>query len=111
MKAALYYGPGDVRIENVAEPSPNWGEVQVRVVANGLCGTDLHQYYSGPMSDAPLPIIVGHEFGGEIVEVGRGVNHTASARWWLSSRSGGVTPVRPAVAVTTTSARPASGTA
>ncbi len=76
MRAALYYGPGDVRIENVAEPSPNWGEVQVRVVANGLCGTDLHQYYSGPMSDAPLPIIVGHEFGGEIVEVGRGVNHT-----------------------------------
>ncbi len=74
MRAALYYGPGDVRVENVPEPSPGPGEVQVRVLANGLCGTDLHQYDIGPMSDAPLPIIVGHEFAGEIVGVGTGVS-------------------------------------
>ena len=54
MKAAFYYGPGDVRLEQAPEPSPGPGEVQVKVLANGLCGTDLHQYFNGPMSDAPL---------------------------------------------------------
>jgi (R,R)-butanediol dehydrogenase / meso-butanediol dehydrogenase / diacetyl reductase len=73
MRAACYYGPGDVRIEELPEPSPGPGEVKVKVLANGLCGTDLHQYYVGPMSDASLPIVVGHEFAGEIVEAGEGV--------------------------------------
>jgi (R,R)-butanediol dehydrogenase / meso-butanediol dehydrogenase / diacetyl reductase len=76
MKAALYFGPGDVRLEEVGEPHPGPGEVQVRVLANGLCGTDLHQYYFGPVSDAPLPIIVGHEFAGVIEEVGEGVSRS-----------------------------------
>ena len=44
--------------------------VKVRSFHNGLCGTDLHQYYVGPMSPAPLPIVIGHEFSGEVVEVG-----------------------------------------
>lgn len=74
MKAAFYYGPGDVRIEEAPEPTPGPNEVQVKVLANGLCGTDLHQYYVGPMSDAPLPIIVGHEFAGEVVGVGSDVS-------------------------------------
>jgi (R,R)-butanediol dehydrogenase/meso-butanediol dehydrogenase/diacetyl reductase len=74
MKAAFYYGPGDVRLDRAPEPSPRPGEVQVKVLANGLCGTDLHQYFNGPMSDAPLPIIVGHEFAGEVSEVGAGVS-------------------------------------
>jgi len=76
VRAALYYGAGDVRIEDVPEPSPGPGEVLVRVLANGLCGTDLHQYDVGPLSDAPLPIIVGHELAGEIVGVGEGVSRS-----------------------------------
>jgi (R,R)-butanediol dehydrogenase / meso-butanediol dehydrogenase / diacetyl reductase len=73
MRAACYYGLGDVRIEQLREPSPRPGEVKVRVLANGLRGTDLHQYSVGPMSDASLPIVVGHEFAGGIVEAGEGV--------------------------------------
>ena len=68
MRAALYYGPGDVRLEDVAEPDPTPGTVKVRSLHNGLCGTDLHQYFVGPMSPAPLPTVVGHEFSGEVVE-------------------------------------------
>jgi (R,R)-butanediol dehydrogenase / meso-butanediol dehydrogenase / diacetyl reductase len=86
VRAARYYGVGDVRIEDVPEPSPGPKEVLVRVLANGLCGTDLHQYFVGPLSDAPLPIIVGHEFAGEIVEVGEGVR---------SSRIGELVAVEP----------------
>ena len=70
MRAACYYGAGDVRIEEIATPVLGRGEVLVRPAFNGLCGTDLHQYLHGPMSDAPLPIVVGHEFSGEIVDVG-----------------------------------------
>ena len=48
MRAALYYGPGDVRLEDIAEPDPTPGTVKVRSLHNGLCGTDLHQYFVGP---------------------------------------------------------------
>ena len=70
MRAARYHGPGDIRIETVPDPAPGPGEVLVRPLHNGLCGTDLHQFYDGPMSPAPLPIIVGHEFSAEVVELG-----------------------------------------
>jgi (R,R)-butanediol dehydrogenase/meso-butanediol dehydrogenase/diacetyl reductase len=77
MRAALYHGPGDVRLEDVPEPDPTPGTVKVRSLHNGLCGTDLHQYFVGPMSPAPLPIVVGHEFAGEVVELGAGVTSVA----------------------------------
>jgi (R,R)-butanediol dehydrogenase/meso-butanediol dehydrogenase/diacetyl reductase len=70
MQAACYHGAGDVRIEQVADPVPGPHDVVLRPAFNGLCGTDLHQYLHGPMSDAPLPIVVGHEFSGEVIEVG-----------------------------------------
>jgi (R,R)-butanediol dehydrogenase/meso-butanediol dehydrogenase/diacetyl reductase len=72
VRAALYHGPGDVRIETVPDPAPGPGEVLVRPLHNGLCGTDLHQFYDGPMAPVPLPIIVGHVFSGEVVELGPG---------------------------------------
>jgi (R,R)-butanediol dehydrogenase/meso-butanediol dehydrogenase/diacetyl reductase len=77
MRAALYYGPGDVRLEDLPEPDPTPGTVKVRSLHNGLCGTDLHQYFVGPMSPAPLPTVVGHEFAGEVVELGAGVTSVA----------------------------------
>jgi (R,R)-butanediol dehydrogenase / meso-butanediol dehydrogenase / diacetyl reductase len=73
MRAARYYGAGDIRLEDVPEPDPGAGDVKIRSLHNGLCGTDLHQFYVGPMSPAPLPIIVGHECCGEVVEIGRDV--------------------------------------
>lgn len=81
MRAAVYHGPKDLRIEDVAEPAPPAaGEVTLRVVRNGLCGTDVSEWKHGPHF-APLmvphphsghvgPTILGHEFLGEVVAVG-----------------------------------------
>src|SRR4029079_12704959 len=77
MLAALYHGPHDVRFEDVPEPDPGPGDVKIQTLHNGLCGTDLHQYFVAPMSPAPLPIVVGHEFSGEVVELGRDVTRVA----------------------------------
>lgn len=74
MRAAQYYGPGDVRFEDVPETAPGEGEVKVRPLHNGLCGTDVHQYFVAPMTPVPLPITVGHEFSAEVLEVGPGVS-------------------------------------
>lgn len=77
MKAAVYHGPRDVRVESVAEPAPPGpGEVLLRVALCGLCGTDSHEYAHGP-SMIPLtrrhpvsghlgPMIPGHEFMGTV---------------------------------------------
>ena len=83
MRAALFYGRRDLRLEDVPEPSPGPGEVKLRVFYNGICGSDLHEYYDGPITTRataphPLtgvknPVILGHELSGEVVEVGPGV--------------------------------------
>jgi (R,R)-butanediol dehydrogenase / meso-butanediol dehydrogenase / diacetyl reductase len=49
MRAALYHGPGDVRIGDVPEPEPDPGQVLIRVELCGICGTDLHEFYDGPV--------------------------------------------------------------
>jgi (R,R)-butanediol dehydrogenase/meso-butanediol dehydrogenase/diacetyl reductase len=86
MQAAVYYGKLDLRIEDVPEPDPARGEVKIQVSRNGICGTDLHEYYGGPMfvSTEPqprtgksLPVILGHEFAGVVTAVGRGVTSVA----------------------------------
>jgi (R,R)-butanediol dehydrogenase / meso-butanediol dehydrogenase / diacetyl reductase len=84
MKAAVWHGRQDVRIENVREPAaPPPGQVQVKVAWCGICGTDLHEYLGGPLYipfDQPhpltgvqAPVIIGHEMSGEVVAVGKGV--------------------------------------
>lgn len=82
MRAAVYHGRQDVRLEDVPEPVPKSGEVKLRVLYNGLSGSDVHEYYDGPIatrvSPHPLtgvknPVILGHELCGEVVEVGAGV--------------------------------------
>ncbi|MBT8200290.1 MAG: alcohol dehydrogenase catalytic domain-containing protein [Acidimicrobiia bacterium] len=83
MRAVVYYGPSDIRVENVDEPGgPGPGEVLVRPLWCGICGTDLHEYTSGPIvtpvEPHPLtgvtnPQILGHEFSAEVVEIGTDV--------------------------------------
>lgn len=84
MKAAVWHARNDIRVEEVPEPgAPGPGEVVIRVGAAGICGTDLEEYRAGPLfipvgEPNPLtgrmaPLILGHEFAGEVVEVGRGV--------------------------------------
>lgn len=83
MKAALWYGPKDVRIKEVKEPAVKENEVKVKVKWCGICGTDLHEYLAGPIfipvdaehpsTGAKAPVILGHEFSGEVVELGSNV--------------------------------------
>src|SRR4051812_46657623 len=68
MKAAVVITPGTIAIEDVPDPRPGPAEVVVRPAAVGICGTDLH-IMDGEFAPA-FPIIPGHEFAGEIVDVG-----------------------------------------
>lgn len=86
MKALQFHGKEDVRVDDVAEPTPGPGEVKLRNAYSGICGSDLHIYYapeaSGmdfsqphPLTGATLPQILGHEFAGTVAEVGEGVTN------------------------------------
>ncbi|KMS88446.1 zinc-dependent alcohol dehydrogenase family protein [Prauserella rugosa] len=69
MRAAIIDTPGSVRVGDVPDPKPRERDVVVRVGACGICGTDLH-IADGHFPPSPYPIVPGHEFAGEIVEVG-----------------------------------------
>lgn len=82
MKAAVYYGPNKLDVTDVPEPQPTPGTVKVKVGYNGICGTDLHEYYAGPifvptephpLTGQQLPLTMGHEFAGTITAIGAGV--------------------------------------
>jgi len=76
MQAARYHGNRDVRIEEVAEPDPDPGEVVVDVETCGICGSDLGEYLYGPRYDDPdrLPYTMGHEVSGTVAETTDGVD-------------------------------------
>jgi threonine 3-dehydrogenase len=63
-------------LEDVPEPELGINDVKVRVLMTGICGTDLHIYEWDEWARAtiPVPLVIGHEFVGEIVEVGSNVN-------------------------------------
>jgi len=71
MLAAVYHGPGDIRVEEVERPSIGEEEALLRVRAASICGTDLRIYSSGHFKIPPgTSRILGHEFAGEVAEVG-----------------------------------------
>ena len=74
MKAAVFYGKGDIRYEDVAKPVPGPGEVLIEVKAAGVCGTDLH-IFSGAegATECEPPVILCHELAGIVTEIGEGV--------------------------------------
>ncbi|UCE91193.1 MAG: zinc-dependent dehydrogenase [Methanobacteriota archaeon] len=69
MRVAMYYNNSDVRLEEMPKPSAGPGELLVKVVACGICGSDVMEWYR--IKRAPL--VLGHEIAGDIVEVGDGV--------------------------------------
>jgi L-iditol 2-dehydrogenase len=69
MKVAMYYNNNDVRLEEMPLPKVGPGELLVEVIASGICGSDVMEWYR--LKKAPL--VLGHETAGEIVEVGDGV--------------------------------------
>jgi (R,R)-butanediol dehydrogenase/meso-butanediol dehydrogenase/diacetyl reductase len=72
MRAAVFHGQGDIRLTDVPVPEPRQGEVLVRVATAGICGSDVNRYRYGS-HPWPPPFIMGHEFCGEIADVGPGV--------------------------------------
>ncbi|MCD2201687.1 2,3-butanediol dehydrogenase [Halobacterium sp. KA-4] len=83
MRAARYYGEGDVRIEDVEPDDVGPNDVRIDVAACGICGSDLHEYAAGPMTiptephpvtGEALPFTIGHEIGGTVAEVGENVD-------------------------------------
>ena len=86
MRAARWHGTRDLRVEDVEAPKIEPGRVIVKVRRAGICGTDLHDYAEVPTKSIPVdkphpltghkaPIIMGHEFSGDVVEVGEGVTN------------------------------------
>lgn len=74
MKALVYHGPGDLSLETRPVPSPAKGEVLIKVRAVSICGSDLGAYRLHEVSDRWLPpMVLGHEFSGEIAGLGEGV--------------------------------------
>lgn len=86
MKAAVYHGPLDVRVEEVPEPGPPGpDEVLIAPLMGSLCGTDVTEFVTGPkmiplhhahpVSGHQGPVILGHEFMGIVMQVGTAVTH------------------------------------
>jgi L-iditol 2-dehydrogenase len=73
MLAAVFHGPRDLRLEALPRPVAGPGEVVLRVHSCGVCGSDLRTYLRGPSHRYQVPGVLGHEFIGTVVELGRGV--------------------------------------
>ena len=69
MRVAMWYNNRDVRLEEMPTPEIGPGEILVRIMASGICGSDVMEWYR--ISRAPL--VLGHEIAGDIVAVGEGV--------------------------------------
>lgn len=82
MKAARWHNAEDIRVEQVEQPIVKDSDVKIKVAWTGICGSDLHEYAAGPIliptEEHPLtkdkaPLILGHEFSGEVIEIGKNV--------------------------------------
>ncbi|THU85467.1 alcohol dehydrogenase GroES domain protein [Dendrothele bispora CBS 962.96] len=87
MRAVKYYGPGEMRVEEVPEPSANDTQIKIKIAWCGICGTDVHCYMHqipftpstvepNKVTGETLPIIFGHEMSGTISELGPLVDKT-----------------------------------
>lgn len=71
MKAAVLYGNCDIRYDDYKDPETRPGTVKIKVVASGICGSDVPRVLNHGAHF--YPIVLGHEFAGDVVEVGEGV--------------------------------------
>lgn len=74
MRAQVFYGPGDLRYEEIPVPEPGPGEVLLRIEAALTCGTDVKTLRRGhPVMIPKLPTVFGHELAGTVAGLGSGV--------------------------------------
>jgi L-iditol 2-dehydrogenase len=69
MKVSVWYNNEDIRIEEVPKPKPGHEEILIKVLACGICGSDIVEWYRLPRA----PLVQGHEIGAEVVETGKAV--------------------------------------
>ncbi len=83
VKALVYYGQRDIRLEEVETPTPTERQVLIKVTDAGICQTQINEFMEGPaiinkephpLTGKAIPLIVGHEFGGIVTRVGAGVS-------------------------------------
>jgi (R,R)-butanediol dehydrogenase/meso-butanediol dehydrogenase/diacetyl reductase len=88
MKAVRFHGNRDVRVDDIEEPQVQPGTVKIAPEWCGICGSDVHEYLIGPetipavgkphpITGEVVPIVLGHEFAGRVVEVGSGISDIA----------------------------------
>ena len=86
MKAMRWHDQEDLRVDEVPIPKPGADEVLIKVIFSGICGSEIHEYLAGPifiplephpLTGTQAPQIMGHEFGGRIVELGSKVKEIA----------------------------------
>ena len=85
MKALVYHGNKDLRLETVPDPTPGPGDILLRIDYCGICATDIEEYLYGPVfifGDEPnpitgkkVPLITGHEITGTVDQTGQGVSN------------------------------------
>lgn len=75
MQACVLHGAHDLRLEQQDDPALAPDEVRIRVRNGGICGSDLHYFHQGRVGDFVIrePLVPGHEFSGEVAEIGSGV--------------------------------------
>ena len=69
MRAAVYYNNNDIRVQEIPVPQIGDGELLIKVIASGICGSDVMEWYR--IQKAPL--VLGHEIAGEVTQVGKSV--------------------------------------
>jgi L-iditol 2-dehydrogenase len=69
MRVLMYYSNRDVRLEKMPVPEIGPGELLMKVIASGICGSDVLEWYRRDK----VPLVLGHEVAGEVAEVGEGV--------------------------------------
>lgn len=87
MRAARFHDRRDLRLEEIPEPTPGPGDVLLRVLYAGICGSDVHELQEGPiftpgptphrLTGVTNPVVLGHEMSGEVVAIGEGVTRVA----------------------------------
>jgi len=76
-RVAMYYRNSDVRLQEIPQPEVGSGEILVKIIASGICGSDVMEWYR--VKKAPL--VLGHEIAGDIEEIGEDVD-----RWKIGDR-------------------------
>lgn len=70
MRVGMYYANDDVRVEQMPVPKIGKGELLIKIHASGICGSDCLEWYRKDR----VPLVLGHEIGSEIAEVGKGIS-------------------------------------